>query len=73
MVSCRTSISIRSDQRGGADMARKSKPLTIKVTHRYVYDPEAVERGLQAWAMFLADHLRKQMLEESRKQIEAEQ
>jgi len=53
-------------------MARKSKPLTIKVTHRYVYDPEAVERGLQAWAMFLADHLRKQMLEESRKQIEAE-
>jgi len=54
-------------------MARKSKPLTIKVTHRYVYDPEAVERGLQAWAMFLADHLRKQIVEESRKKLLEEQ
>jgi hypothetical protein len=54
-------------------MARRAKPLTIKVTHRYVHDPEAVERGLQAWAMFLADHLRKQMVEEARRQIEAEQ
>lgn len=54
-------------------MARRSKPLTIKVTHRYVYDPEAVERGMQAWAMLLADHLRKQMLEEARREIEAEQ
>lgn len=48
-------------------MARRAKPLTIKVTHRYVHDPEAVERGLQVWAMFLAEHLRKQLLEEARK------
>jgi hypothetical protein len=53
-----------------AFMARRSKPLTIKVTHRYVHDPEAVERGLQVWAMFLAEHLRKQMLEEARHQEE---
>lgn len=46
-------------------MARRSKPITIKVTHRYVHDPEAVERGLQAWAMFLAEHLRKKMLAEA--------
>ncbi len=54
-------------------MARRRKPVTIKVTHRYVYDPEGVERGLEAWAMFIADHLRKQVLEESRRQIESEQ
>lgn len=54
-------------------MARRRQPMTIKVTHRYVYDPEAVERGLQAWAMFLADHLRKRMLEESRREVEKEQ
>jgi hypothetical protein len=47
-------------------MSRRTKPITIKVTHRYVYDPEAVERGLQTWAMFLAEHLHKQMLEEVR-------
>lgn len=52
-------------------MARRSKPLTIRVTHRYVHDPEAVERGMQAWAMMLADHLRKQMLEESKRETEA--
>lgn len=45
-------------------MARRAKPINIKVTHRYVYDPEAVERGLQTWAIFLAEHLRKQMLVE---------
>lgn len=54
-------------------MARTRKPVVVKVTHRYVYDPEAVERGLQAWAMFLADHLRKQMIEESKRQVESEQ
>lgn len=53
-------------------MGRRAKPLTIKVTHRYVHDPEAVERGLQAWAMFLADHLRKQMLEDAKRQAETE-
>jgi len=54
-------------------MGRRAKPLTIKVTHRYVHDPEAVERGLQAWAMFLADHLRKQMLEEARREADAKE
>jgi hypothetical protein len=54
-------------------MARRSQPLTIKVTHRYVHDPEAVERGLQIWAMFLAEHLRKQMLEEAKREQEAAQ
>jgi hypothetical protein len=53
-------------------MARRSKPLTIKVTHRYVHDPEAVERGLQLWASFLAEHLRKQLLAEARRQEESE-
>lgn len=48
-------------------MARRTKPLTIKVTHRYVHDPEAVERGLQLWATFLAEHMRKQMIEEARR------
>lgn len=36
----------------------------FKVTNRYVVDPEAVERGLQAWAMFLAKHLRNMPQEE---------
>lgn len=51
-------------------MARRTKPMVVKVTHRYVHDPEAVERGLQAWAMMLADHLRKQMLDEARREAE---
>jgi hypothetical protein len=49
-------------------MARRTKPLTIKVTHRYVHDPEAVERGLQTWAMFLAEHLRAQLLAEVKRE-----
>lgn len=53
-------------------MARRTKPLIIKVTHRYVHDPEAVERGLQLWATYLAEHLRKQMLEEARREREEE-
>jgi hypothetical protein len=53
-------------------MARRTKPLTIHVTHRYVYDPEAVERGLQTWAIFLAEHLRKQISEEARRRREGQ-
>jgi hypothetical protein len=54
-------------------MGRRKQPYTIKVTHRYVVDPEAVERGLQAWAMFLAEHLRKKMAEELQEQQHAEE
>lgn len=53
-------------------MGRRKQPYVVKVTHRYVVDPEAVERGLQAWAMFLAEHLRKKMAEELKEQREAE-
>lgn len=54
-------------------MARRSKPITVKVTHRYVHDPEAVERGLQTWAIFLAEHLRKQVLEEEEQEGQTSQ
>jgi hypothetical protein len=53
-------------------MARRAKPMTIRVTHRYVHYPEAVERGLQTWAMFLAEHLRTQLLAEVRREQEEE-
>lgn len=52
-------------------MARRKKPHVIRVTHRYVVDPEAVERGMQAWAMFLAEHLRKKVAEEWQEEHQA--
>lgn len=47
-------------------MARKPKEYVVKVTHRYVHNPEAVERGLELWATYLAEHLAKRMAEEHR-------
>lgn len=48
-------------------MARRPKEYIVKVTHRYVHDPEAVERGLELWATYLAEHLSKRLAEEARK------
>lgn len=45
-------------------MARKRKEYTIQVTHRYVHDPESVERGLQLWATYLAQHLIRRLAQE---------
>jgi hypothetical protein len=47
-------------------MARKAKEYTVKVTHTYVHNPEAVERGLELWASYLAEHLARRMAEEHR-------
>ncbi|MFZ5813894.1 MAG: hypothetical protein ACOY93_01145 [Bacillota bacterium] len=52
-------------------MARKPKEYTVHVTHSYVHDPEAVERGLQLWATFLAQHLIRRMSEERKAKQEA--
>lgn len=60
-----------AQQGEGCHMARKAKPVEIKVTHIYTPDPEAVERGLELWASFLARHLMKRLAEE-RHQAERE-
>lgn len=52
-------------------MARRPREYTIKVTHRYVHDPEAVERGLEAWAMFLARHLHELVAQQQQEEAEA--
>lgn len=39
------------------------RPLKLHVTERYVHDPEAVERGLQAWMAFLGEAARRRLLE----------
>lgn len=44
-------------------MTRKRKEYTVHVTHTYVHDPESVERGLQLWATYLAQHLVRQLAE----------
>lgn len=52
-------------------MARKRKQYTIHVTHTYVHDPEAVERGLQLWVGYLAQHLIRRFAEEPKAKREA--
>jgi hypothetical protein len=47
-------------------MRRKANDATIKVTHRYVHNPEAAERGMELWASYLARHVRKQLAEEEK-------
>ncbi len=47
-------------------MPRRPAKLVIHLTEKFVYDPEAVERGLKAWAMFLSEHLRESMKEAER-------
>lgn len=46
-------------------MARRSKPMTVKVTQKFIPDPQAVELGIKTWAMFLADQLQQEMADES--------
>lgn len=46
-------------------MARRRQQLTIHLTEKFVYDPEAVERGLKAWAMFLSEHVKELLREEA--------
>lgn len=38
------------------------RPLKLYVTERFVHDPEAVERGLQAWVAFLGEADRRRLL-----------
>lgn len=45
-------------------MARRPAQVVIHLTEKFVYDPEAVERGLKAWALFLSEHLKESMKEE---------
>jgi len=52
-------------------VARKRKEYTVHVTHTYVHDPEAVERGLQLWASYLAQHLIRRLGEEQKAKREA--
>jgi hypothetical protein len=47
-------------------LARRPKEYIVKVTHRYVHNPEAVERGLELWATYLAEHLSRRLAEEAR-------
>jgi hypothetical protein len=42
-------------------MGRKPNEYTVKLTHTYVHNPEAVERGLALWAAYLAGHLRRRL------------
>lgn len=59
---------VHKDQPGEVRrLAGKQEKYIIQVTHRYVPDPAAVERGLQIWAMYLAEHLRSQALQPRRK------
>jgi hypothetical protein len=43
---------------------RKASEVTVRVTQKYVHDPEAVERGKELWASYLARHLSKRLAEE---------
>lgn len=45
-------------------LAGRRKEYTVHVTHTYTHDPEAVERGLQLWASYLARHLIRRLAEE---------
>lgn len=54
-----------------AALARRRKEYTVHVTHTYVHDPEAVERGLQLWASYLAQHLIRRLDAEGLKKREA--
>lgn len=47
-------------------MPRGKKTLTIKVTHRYVADPEAVDRAMKIWASMLAEAIKRKALEQAR-------
>jgi hypothetical protein len=47
-------------------VARQPKEYTVKVTHQFVHNPEAVERGLQLWAAYLASHLGRRLAQEAR-------
>lgn len=47
-------------------MKRKADESLIKVTHRYVHNPEAVERGMELWASYLARHLKKRLAQEAK-------
>lgn len=51
-------------------MPRGKKQLTIKVTHRYVVDPEAVEQAMKVWAAMLAETLRRKAQEQARRERE---
>lgn len=42
----------------------RGRQLTIHVTHRYVSDPEAVERGIELWVSLLAEALRRKLAAE---------
>lgn len=41
-------------------MARGCKQIVVKISHSCAPDPDRVERGLEMWAAFLADEIRKQ-------------
>ncbi len=47
-------------------MGRRPKEYTVRVTHKCVHNPEAVERGLRLWATYLARHLSRKLAEEAR-------
>lgn len=47
-------------------MARQTEKCTIKVTNKYVHNPEAAERGRELWASYLAEHLARRLAEEAR-------
>jgi len=55
----------------GITVARKRKEYTVHVTHSYVHDPESVERGLQLWATYLAQHLIRRLSEEQQAKQDA--
>jgi hypothetical protein len=46
-------------------VGRKPKEITLTITHTYVHNPEAVERGLELWASYLARHMAKRLTEEA--------
>lgn len=46
-------------------MRRVKKPLVVTVTHHYVSDPEAVDRGMRLWAHWLAEALKRRIPAES--------
>ncbi|MDF2629684.1 MAG: hypothetical protein K0R39_3515 [Symbiobacteriaceae bacterium] len=47
-------------------VGRRSKEYTVTVTHSYVHNPGAVERGLQLWAAYLAQQVGRRLAEEAR-------
>lgn len=49
-------------------MGRKRPPLQMRVTVSYTENPAAVDRALDAWADFLAQLLRKKLVEDAERE-----